>query len=145
MLRLTQGLPEAIRMMASGHNDGLKIREMLALWESDILLPTADGKNVAILRVSEVDIFTEIVSIECRGSYYKEVVSPLGNTLMIPVEPAFCPNISQEWLNEKHPGWKERFVIARELGMKPIDALRAMTQCIAVDNSVTLPETIGPA
>lgn len=113
---------------------------MLQLWQAEIHMVDADGKQVAAFEVRQITIDDDKVYLQLRGLRYMAITSPYtADPYLIPDQ--VCRNIVliSAWLDENYPAWRSRFAVATELGCNTHDSVRAMFNLYTLAPSQVLP------
>lgn len=140
-------LPAGVLLLTESKSTvrNLDISRMLLIWESNIHLRTMGGDFVALTYLNEVKVTNSMTLFLGSGYHYylKKTRSP-EKFLPLPLEEA--PNrtaVSNDWLHSQHPGWKERYQVALELGCNVNQAVEHMLSVSPINPNVIIPEDLS--
>lgn len=148
LTKLDPRLPAALRVYEEdGPNVyGIIVSHMLRLWSTDTFVISTNGERYAIAEVTDILFSRTEVHIQGDGYRYNVRKHPdTGEALHIPAGPApKAVPVAKAWLDQNHPGWRERYRIASDLGMSKYEALQAMVSLPSIQLSVEIPADISP-
>lgn len=118
---------------------------LCALWllHSDVFLRDIDGEPVAIYEASELTVTDGVLTITGRSvNYTEKTMCRDGATLRIPEMHSAQVTIDSEWLDSFHPEWQTRLQVAHDLGLEPLESLRALVQGRTLGGEVNTPDDL---